>query len=179
MAITLAAALAGGQAAASIGSFVSGIFGNRRKRKEARRKRAAYQKLLGQQFASLQQARKAEAGEFLQMRQFQTEGFDIRQLQQQQAYDIQRERGLSEVGRTGLAGSGSGLQALGSMQQAYGLQQQGLGLQRRQSAFEMSMKEAASVRDLQATAFAMDATAAEQGIKSNYGQSLLDMYGGV
>ena len=175
----LPVALAAGQAVASIGSFIGGVLGNRRKRKEARKKRAAYQKLLGQQFASLQQARKAEAGEFLQMRQFQTEGFNIAELQQQQAYDIERERGLSQVGRTGLAGSGSGLKALGSMEQAYGLQQQGLGLQRRESAFEMSMKEAASVRDLQATAFAMDATAAEQGIKSNYGKSLLDRWGGV
>ena len=160
-------------------SAIAGFFGSRRKRKEARRKQARYRSLLGQQYQSLQQARKAEAGEFLQLREFQTEGFDIRQARQQQQFDIQREAGMSQLGRTGLAGSGSGIQAIGVLEDAYSLQQQGLGLERRSSAFDLQMREASSIRDIQATAFEMDRMAADQGISSSYGKSLLDMYGGI
>lgn len=160
-------------------SAVRGIFGSSRKRREARAKQRKFKSLLGQQYDALQRARVAEAQEFQQLRQFQGEGFDLRQDRQINQFNIQRDRAMSQAGRTGFAGSGSAMQAVGSLDDAFALQQQGLGLERRSSAFDLQMREAASIRDLQATAFQMDAMAAEQNIGTSYGKSLLDMYGGI
>ena len=75
----------------------------------------------------MQRARVAEAQEFQQLRQFQGEGFDLRQNRQINQFNIQRDRAMSQAGRTGFAGSGSAMQAVGSLDDAFALQQQGLG----------------------------------------------------
>ena len=77
---------------------VRGIFGSSRRRREARGKQRKFKGLLGQQYDALQRARTAEAQEFQQLRQFQGEGFDLRQDRQLNEFNIQRDRAMSQVG---------------------------------------------------------------------------------
>jgi hypothetical protein len=63
-------------------------------------------------------------------------------------------------------------------QAEFGRQQQARALQSRESAFQMQQREASSIRDIQSAGFQLDQYGADMGLKSNYGQSLLSMYGG-
>tara|TARA_R110002012_G_scaffold306832_1_gene511791 strand:+ start:1273 stop:1824 length:552 start_codon:yes stop_codon:yes gene_type:complete len=163
----------------TVGGAVLGFFGSRRKRKRARRKRAQASQLLNQQYGSLQQARTAEAAEFAQQRQFLGEGQQLAQQAAVQQYGMQQDALQSQIGMTGLAGSGVGMQAMQQGQSQFAQQQMAKDLGVRESAFQIGMRESASVRDIQSAGFELDRYAAEKGIKSSYGQSLLDMYGGV
>jgi len=163
----------------TIGSAVLGFFGSRRKRKKARKQRAQARQLLGQQYGSLQQARTAEAAEFAQQREFLGEGQQLAQQAALQQYGVEQDALQSQVGMTGLAGSGAGMQAMQQGQTQFAQQQMARNLGVRESAFQLGMRESASIRDIQSAGFELDRYAAEKGIKSSYGQSLLDMYGGV
>jgi len=163
----------------TLGGAVLGFFGSRRKRKKARRQRAQARQLLGQQYGALQQARTAEAAEFVQQREFLGEGQQLAQQAAVQQYGLQQQGLQSQVGMTGLAGSGAGMQMMQQGQMQFAQQQAARDLGFRESSFQLGMREAASIRDIQSAGFELDRYAAEKGIKSSYGQSLLDMYGGV
>tara|TARA_S200002703_G_scaffold50875_1_gene44251 strand:- start:3825 stop:4376 length:552 start_codon:yes stop_codon:yes gene_type:complete len=163
----------------TIGGAVLGFFGSRRKRKKARRQRAQARELLGQQYGALRQARRAEAAEFAQQREFLGEGQQLAQQAAIQQYGLQQQGLQSQVGMTGLAGSGAGMQMMQQGQMQFAQQQAARDLGVRESSFQLGMREAASIRDIQSTGFELDRYAAEKGIKSSYGQSLLDIYGGV
>lgn len=163
----------------TVGGAVLGFFGSRRKRRKARQKRRRAQALLNQQYGALQAAGTAQAAEFAQQRDFLTEGQQLAQQGAIQQYGMGQERLESQIGMTGLAGSGAGMNALQQSQMAFSQQQMARDLGARESAFQLGMREAASIRDIQSAGFELDRYAAEKGIKSSYGQSLLDMYGGV
>lgn len=160
-------------------SGIAGMFSSRRKRKRAAKKRARYKSLLGQQYEALQRAASAERAEFATRAGFLQESQQIQQQQAVQQYGSAMESMQSSIGRTGLAGVGSGVQSMQDAQAAFATGQQQFALQGQESAFQLQQQEASRIRDIQATGFQMDAMAAEQGIKSSYGQSLLDMYGGI
>lgn len=163
----------------TIGGAVLGFFGSRRKRAQERKKRERAKVLLGQQYGALQAAGTAQAAEFAQQRDFLSEGQQLAQQGAIQQYGMAQENLQSQIGMTGLAGSGAGMNALQQSQMLFGQQQMARDLGVRESAFELSMREAASIRDIQSAGFELDRYAADKGIKSSYGQSLLDMYGGV
>tara|TARA_A100001011_G_scaffold259077_1_gene267389 strand:- start:109 stop:630 length:522 start_codon:yes stop_codon:yes gene_type:complete len=160
-------------------SGIAGMFSSRRKRKQARRKQTRFKSLLGQQYGALQRAVGAERAEFATRAGFLRESQQIQQQQAVQQYGSAIETMQSNIGRTGLAGVGSGLQSMEQAQTAFGTGQEQFALQNQQNAFQLQQQEASRIRDIQATGFQMDTMAAEQGIKSSYGQSLLDMYGGI
>lgn len=163
----------------TIGGAVLGFFGSRRKRRRERRKREQARQLLGQQYGALQQARTAEAAEFAQQREFLTEGQQLAQQGAVQQYGFQQQGLQNQIGMTGLAGSGAGMQMMEQGQMQFAQQQAARDLGVRESAFQLGMREAASIRDIQSAGFELDRYAAEKGVKSSYGQSLLSMYGGV
>lgn len=163
----------------SIAQGLAGFFGSGRERQRRAAKRKRAQSLLGQQYGALQQASAAERAAFATQRQFLAEAQGLEQAGaiQQQRLGMQQLQG--QVGMTGLAGSGSGMQALMEGQAEFGRQQEARALQTRESAFQMQQREASAIRDIQSAGFQLDQYASEYGIKSSYGKSLLDMYGGI
>lgn len=163
----------------SIAQGISGFFGSARERRRKRRQRRRAQTLLGQQYGALQQAAVAERADFATQRGFLGEAQQLEQLGAVQQQRLASEQLQGQIGMTGLAGSGSGMQALMEGQAEFGRQQQARALQARESAFQMQQREASAIRDIQSAGFQLDQYASEYGIKSSYGQSLLDMYGGI
>jgi hypothetical protein len=100
-------------------------------------------------------------------------------LQQQQAvmgYGLGQEQLASQIGQTGLAGTGGGQEAMQLAQREFANQQMTRSLQAREQRFNLGLREASRMRDIQAAGFALDKAAAEKGLTSkNYGQSLMDM----
>lgn len=161
----------------SIVGAIAGFFGSRRKRKAARKKKAAARALISSQFGALQQAGVAQAGEFAQQRGMMGEAQALQQNQAVSQYGTGMEGMQNEIANTGLAGSGSGQQSLMQAQQQFAQQQLGTSLQNKEASFSLTMQEDAKKRDLQSAGFQLDQYAAEKGIKSAYGQSLLDSLG--
>jgi len=162
----------------SIASGISGFFGSRRERRAKRRKQRAAKRLMGQQFEALQGAMGAERADFAQQRAFMGEAQQLGQASAIQQQRMGMQQLQSQVGRTGLAGSGSGIQALDAGREQFLQQQEARDLQNRESAFQLQQREASSIRDIQSAGFQLDQYGADMGLKSNYGQSLLSMYGG-
>jgi len=156
---------------------VAGFFGSRRKRREARKKRKEAKALIGTQFGALQQAAGAEQAEFAERRGMLGQAQGLQQTSAVSQYGIGMENLQNQVASTGLAGSGSGQQALMQGQQQFAQQQLGTALQNQEQAFNLNMQEASKMRDIQSAGFQLDQYAAEKGIKSAYGQSLLDSLG--
>jgi len=156
---------------------VAGFFGSRRKRKQAKKKRAEARALIGTQFGALQQAAGAEQAEFAERRSMLGQAQGLQQTSAVSQYGIGMENLQNQVASTGLAGSGSGQQALMQGQQQFAQQQLGTVLQNQEQAFNLNMQEASKMRDIQSAGFQLDQYAAENWIKSAYGQSLLDSLG--
>ena len=70
------------------------------------------------------------------------------------------------------------MQALDAGREQFLQQQEARDLQNRESAFQLQQREASAIRDIQSAGFQLDQYGADMGLKSNYGQSLLSMYGG-
>lgn len=158
-------------------SAVAGFFGSRRARAKAKKRKAEAKALIDTQFTSLQQAGVDQKAEFLQQRSMLGEAQGLQQQQATQGYGFQQKELQSQVASTGLAGTGAGQQAVLQQQQQFVQQQLGTTLQSKEASFNLQMQEASKVRDLQAAGFQLDQYAAEKGIKSAYGQSLLDSLG--
>jgi len=158
-------------------SAVAGFFGSRRKRKQAKKKREEAMALINTQFGALQQAAGDEQAEYAQRRNMLSQAQGIQQTSAVTQYGIGMENLQNQVASTGLAGSGSGQQTLIQGQQQFAQQQLGTALQNKEQAFNLNMQEAAKMRDIQSAGFQLDQYAAEKGIKSAYGQSLLDSLG--
>lgn len=173
----LAAIPGWGWAAIGIGA-IAGFFGSRRKRKRERRKRERAKILLNEQYGALQRAQAGQAAEFAQQRSFMNQAARMEQSRAIDQYGIQEQQALGGLGRTNLAGSGAGQQLMEQSQNQFQREQEMRGLKLQESAFGLQMREASAVRDIQSAGFELDRYAAEKGIKSNYGQSLLSMYGG-
>ena len=156
-------------------SAISGFFGSQKKRAEQAAKKASFQTLLGQQNVQLQNLIPEVQQEFAQQRQFLSEGEALQQQQATTQYGIAQEQIESQVGMTGLAGSGAGQEALMQAQQQFAVQQMARALQARETRYSLQQQEASRIRDIQSAGFALDRAAAEKGIKSSYGQSLLDI----
>ena len=110
---------------------------------------------MGQQFEALQGAMGAERADFAQQRAF----MEAQQLGQTSAIQQQRigmQQLQSQVGRTGLAGSGSGMQALDAGREQFLQQQEARDLQNRESAFQLQQREASAIRDIQSAGFQLD-----------------------
>jgi len=157
---------------------VLGFFGSRKKRKAARKKKAQAKELLGQQFTSLEGAATANTAEFAQRRELQGQGNMLNQQNAVAGYGNQMQGLQNQVAMTGFSGIGSGQDAINQYQNQFAIQQQGAQLGMATSAFDLQMREASSQRDIQSAGFEMDRYAAEKGIKSSYGQTLLDNLGG-
>ena len=173
----LAAIPGWGWAAIGIGAL-AGFFGSRRKRKRERRKRERARILLNEQYGALQRAQAGQAAEFAQQRGFMNQAAGMEQSRAIDQYGIQEQQALGGLGRTNLAGSGAGQQLMDQSQNQFQREQGMRDLKLQESAFGLQMREASAVRDVQSAGFELDRYAAEKGIKSNYGQSLLSMYGG-
>jgi len=164
--------------AVSIGQGIAGFFGSRRERKRRREQKARAKGILASQYTALQGAMGAERADFATLRGFQQEAQMLQQRGAIQEQQLGMQALQGQVGRTGLAGSGSGMQALMQGQMQFARQQEASALQAQESAFQLQQREASAIRDIQASGFDLDRYASEYGIKSSYGQSLLDMYGG-
>lgn len=156
-------------------SAISGFFGSKKKRAEQAEQKASFQTLLGQQNVQLQNLIPEVQQEFAQQRQFLSEGEALQQQQATTQYGIGQEQIESQVGMTGLAGSGAGQEAVRQAQQQFAVQQMARALQARETRYNLQQQEASRIRDIQSAGFALDRAAAEKGIKSSYGQSLLDI----
>lgn len=156
-------------------SAISGFFGSRKKRAKEAAKKASFQTLLGQQYGQLEGVIPQVQQEFAQQRQFLSEGEALQQQQATTQYGIAQEQIESQVGMTGLAGSGAGQEAIMQAQQQFAVQQMARALQAREARYSLQQQEASRIRDIQSAGFALDRAAAEKGIKSSYGQSLLDI----
>jgi len=172
-------ALLAANAAVSIGTGIAGFFGSRRERRAKRARKNAAKDLMSNQFTALQGAMGAERADFATQRKFMGEARQMEQASAIQQQSLGTQQMQSQVGRTGLAGSGSGMQTLEQGRMQFLQQQEARALQSRESAFQLQQREASSMRDIQSAGFQLDQYGSELGIKSNYGQSLLDMYGGI
>lgn len=164
--------------ALSIAQGISGFFGSARERRRKREQKARAKTLLTSQYTALQGAIGAERADVATLRGFQEQAQGLQQRGAIQEQQLGMQALQSQVGMTGLAGSGSGMQALMQGQMQFARQQEASALQAQESAFQLQQREASAIRDIQASGFELDRYAAEKGIKSSYGQSLLDMYGG-
>lgn len=157
-------------------SAISGFFGSKKKRNKEKAKREEFSQLLGTQYGMLEDTIGDVQQEFATQRDILG---DSQALQQQQAvmgYGLGQEQLASQIGQTGLAGTGGGQEAMQLTQREFANQQMTRSLQAREQRFNLGLREASRMRDIQAAGFALDKAAAEKGLTSkNYGQSLMDM----
>ena len=161
-----------------IGSGVAGFFGSRKKRNEERAKRAEFSQLLGTQYGMLQDTVGEVQQEFDTRRTMLGESQAIQQQDAVMGYGLGQEQMSSQIGMTNLR-SGAGQEAMELARQEFANQQMARALQSREQGFNLDLREASRMRDIQAAGFALDKSAAEKGLRSrNYGQSLMDMIRG-
>lgn len=157
-------------------SSVTGFFGSRKKRAKEKQKLTDFSELLGQQYTSLQGTVGEVQQEFEQMRGFQSEAEGLEQQAAVMGYGANQQGMAGQIAGTGLAGVGAGQEAMQLAQQEFANQQMARALQSQESQFNLGLKEASRMRDIQAAGFQLDRARAEKGLsKKNYGQSLMDM----
>ena len=157
-------------------SAISGFFGSKKKRAEEKQKLADFSELLGQQYTSLQGTVGDVQQEFEQMRGFQSEAQGLEQQAAIMGYGANQQGMAGQIAGTGLAGVGAGQEAMQLAQQEFANQQMARALQSQESQFNLGLREASRMRDIQAAGFQLDRARAEKGLsKKNYGQSLMDM----
>ena len=106
------------------------------------------------------------------------EGQELQQERAIMGYDLGQEQLSSQIGMTNLQ-TGAGQESMQLAQREFANQQMARSLRAREQRFNLSMREASRMRDIQAAGFALDKAAADKGLTSkNYGQSLMDMMGG-
>lgn len=160
-------------------SAISGFFGSKKKRAREQAKREEFSQLLGTQYGMLQDTVGDVQQQFATQREMLGEGQALQQEQAVMGYGLGQEQLASKIGQTGLAGTGTGEEAMQLAQREFANQQMARSLQAREQRFNLGLREASRMRDIQAAGFALDKAAAEKGLTSrNYGQSLMDMMGG-
>ena len=164
--------------AGKIISGISGFFGSRRKRNKEKAKRDEFKQLLGTQYQMLENTVGEVQQEFDTRRQMLMEGQELQQERAIMGYDLGQEQLSSQIGMTNLQ-TGAGQESMQLAQREFANQQMARSLRAREQRFNLSMREASRMRDIQAAGFALDKAAADKGLTSkNYGQSLMDMMGG-
>lgn len=157
-------------------SAISGFFGSKKKRAEEKQKLTDFSELLGQQYTSLQGTVGDVQQEFEQMRGFQSEAQGLEQRAAVMNYGTGTQQMAGQIAGTGLSGVGAGQEAMQLAQQEFANQQMARALQSQESQFNLGLREASRMRDIQAAGFQLDRARAEKGLsKKNYGQSLMDM----
>lgn len=157
-------------------SAISGFFGSKKKRAEEKQKLTDFSELLGQQYTSLQGTVGDVQQEFEQMRGFQSEAQGLEQRAAVMNYGTGTQQMAGQIAGTGLSGVGAGQEAMQLAQQEFANQQMARALQSQESQFNLGLREASRMRDIQAAGFQLDKARAEKGLsKKNYGQSLMDM----
>ena len=159
-------------------SGVSGFFGSRKKRAEEKAKRDEFSQLLGTQYSMLEDTVGEVQQEFDTRREMFGESQALQQEQAVMGYGLGQEQLSSQIGMTNLQ-TGAGQEAMQLAQREFANQQMARALQAREQRFNLGIREASRMRDIQAAGFALDKAAADKGLTSkNYGQSLMDMMGG-
>tara|TARA_S200002703_G_scaffold99669_3_gene86162 strand:+ start:159 stop:728 length:570 start_codon:yes stop_codon:yes gene_type:complete len=157
-------------------SSISGFFGSKKKRAEEKQKLTDFSELLGQQYTSLQGTVGDVQQEFEQMRGFESEAQGLEQRAAVMGYGANQQQMAGQIAGTGLSGVGAGQEAMQLAQQEFANQQMARALQSQESQFNLGLREASRMRDIQAAGFQLDKARAEKGLsKKNYGQSLMDM----
>lgn len=157
-------------------SAISGFFGSKKKRAQEKQKLTDFSELLGQQYTSLQGTVGDVQQEFQQMRGFQSEAQGLEQQAAVMGYGANQQQMAGQIGMTGLSGSGAAQETMQLAQREFANQQMARNLQAQETQFNLGLREASRMRDIQAAGFQLDRARAEKGLKSeNYGQSLMDM----
>ena len=90
-------------------------------------------------------------------------------------YGDKRATVESNIARSGLAGVGSGEQALQNYDELFQLQQAKAALSAESRKFERDLRLRGRERSIASAGFALDKAAAEKGLKTSYGSSLMDL----
>tara|TARA_R100001460_G_scaffold12021_1_gene27829 strand:+ start:4006 stop:4563 length:558 start_codon:yes stop_codon:yes gene_type:complete len=159
-------------------SAVSGFFGSKKKRAKEKAKREEFSQLLGTQYGMLEDTVAEVGQEFDTRREMLGESQTLQQEQAVMGYGLGQEQLSSQIGMTNLQ-TGAGEEAMQLAQKEFANQQMARSLQAREQRFNLGLREASRMRDIQAAGFALDKAAADKGLTSkNYGQSLMDMMEG-
>ena len=157
-------------------SGISGFFGSKRKRAKEREKLNQFSTLLGTQYGLLEDTIGDVQQEFDMRRQFMDEGQFIQEDQAAMGYAADQQTMAGQVASTNLQ-TGAGQEAIALAQREFANQQMARALQAREQRFNLGIREASRMRDIQAAGFELDRQAAEKGLKRSYGQSLMDRIG--
>lgn len=161
--------------ATKVAAFVSGFFGSRRKRKEEAEKRANFGKLLSRQNELLRSAVPEVREEYAQRDVMDEAAMTNVQESEILQYGDKRGTVESNIARSGLAGVGSGEQALQNYDELFQLQQAKAALSAESRKFERDLRLRGRERSIASAGFALDKAAAEKGLKTSYGSSLMDL----
>jgi hypothetical protein len=158
-------------------SAISGFFGSKKKREKEREKLNQFSTLLGTQYGLLEDTIGDVQQEFDMSRQFMDEGQFIQEDQAAMGYAADQQNMAGQVASTNLQ-TGAGQEAIALAQREFANQQMARALQAREQRFNLGMREASRMRNIQAAGFELDRQRAEKGLSSkNYGQSLMDRIG--
>jgi len=157
-------------------SGISGFFGSRKKRNKEKQKLNQFSALLGTQAGLLQNTIGEVQQEFDMRGNFLDDGQSIQQNQAAMGYAADQDTMQRQIASTNLQ-TGAGEQAIALAQREFANQQMARALQAREQRFNLGLREASRMRDIQAAGFELDRQAAEKGLKRSYGQSLMDRIG--